>query len=342
MPLSYKKAGVDIDAGNEALNRIRQHVKSTYNRQVRGDLGSFGGLFAFPAGEYRKPVLVSSTDGVGTKLKVAIATGKHGTIGQDLVSHCINDILVQGAKPLFFLDYIGIGKMDPSIIEEIVSGLAAGCREGECVLIGGETAEMPGIYTPGEYDLVGAIVGVVEEEKILPSKEITPGDLLFGLTSSGLHTNGYTLARAILFEELQATVDTFYPQLGRTVGEELLAPHRCYAPILRPIIDRGLIKGLAHITGGGFIDNIPRILPGGCRAKIQKGSWPTFPIFQLLEEAGKLSEKEMFRTFNMGIGMVCVVSPTLREEFMEALNLAGEKAYEIGALEEGKPEVLLG
>lgn len=340
MSISYKEAGVDINAGNEAVRRIRQHVRSTYNPSVRGDLGSFGGVFAFPAEEYKKPVLVSSTDGVGTKLKVAMAAGKHNTVGYDLVAHCINDILVQGAKPLFFLDYIGMGKLDPAVVEEIVSGLAAGCREGGCALIGGETAEMPGIYSPGEYDLVGTIVGVVEEEKILPAG-IAPGDLIYGLASAGLHTNGYTLARKIFFEILKGKVDTFRPELGRTIGEELLAPHRSYLPILKEPIRLGLVKGLAHITGGGFIDNIPRILPDPCQARIKKGAWPVLPVFNLLQEIGELEEAEMFRVFNMGIGMVCIVSRENGGKFRSLLAESGEEAYLIGEVQKGERKVVL-
>ncbi|HHU51431.1 MAG TPA: phosphoribosylformylglycinamidine cyclo-ligase [Firmicutes bacterium] len=341
MGLNYKDSGVNIDAGNEAVRRMKAHVRATYTPLVRGDLGSFGGLFSFPTAEYKKPILVASTDGVGTKLKIAVAMGKHDTIGYDLVSHCINDILVQGATPLFFLDYIGLGKLDPEVVEEIVSGLAAGCREGGCALIGGETAEMPGIYAPGDYDLVGTIIGVVEEEDLLPKATIAPGDLLYGLASVGLHTNGYTLARKIFFDLYRGTVDTYLPELGRTIGEELLAPHRCYAPLLKQALARGLVKGLAHLTGGSFIENIPRILPANCRAEINKGSWPVLPVFKLLAGIGDVPEDEMYRTFNMGIGMVCVVAPEDQAEFEAALTTAGEKIYRIGRITAGETGVSL-
>lgn len=341
MGLNYKDSGVDIDAGNEAVRRMKTHVRSTYTPLVRGELGSFGGLFSFPTEEYKKPILVASTDGVGTKLKVATAMGKHNTIGYDLVSHCINDILAQGAKPLFFLDYIGIGKLLPEVVEEIVSGLAAGCREGGCALIGGETAEMPGIYAPGDYDLVGTIVGVVDEEELLPKTTIAPGDLLYGLASAGLHTNGYTLARKIFFDKYQGTVDTYLPELGRTIGEELLAPHRCYGPLLKKALDKGIIKGLAHLTGGSFIENIPRILPKNCQAQINKGTWPVLPVFKLLAEIGEVPEQEMYRAFNMGIGMVCIVTPEDQREFETILAAAGEEIYRIGQVTPGETGVIL-
>lgn len=337
---SYKKAGVNIDAGNEAARRIRQHLQATRNLLVRGEEGGFGGLFAFPSGDFKKPVLVASTDGVGTKLKVAFAMNKHDTVGRDLVNHCVNDILVQGAVPLFFLDYIGTGKVEPVVIEEIISGMAAACRESGCVLLGGETAEMPGFYQEGEYDLVGTIVGVVEEEKLLPKAEMAAGDRLYGLASSGLHTNGYTLARRIFFEVLKKKTGAYMRELGRSVGEELLTPHRCYLPVLKEAIQAGLVKGLAHLTGGGFIDNIPRILAGNHRAVVKKNSWPVLPVFQVLQEAGKIPEPEMYRTFNMGIGMVCIVGPEKEDEFKEKLEAAGENPYRLGYLEEGDKEVV--
>lgn len=333
MGLNYKDSGVDIDAGLEAVRRMKNHVRSTYTPLVRGDLGNFGGLFSFPATEYKKPILVASTDGVGTKLKVATAMGKHDTIGFDLVSHCINDILVQGATPLFFLDYIGVGKLYPEVVEEIVSGLAAGCREGGCALIGGETAEMPGIYAPNDYDLAGTIVGVVDEEKLLPKTTITPGDLLYGLASDGLHTNGYTLAREIFFTKYKGTVDTYLPELGRTIGEELLTPHRCYAPMLKEALNQELIKGFAHVTGGGLIDNIPRVLPKNCRVIIEKGSWPILPVFNVMAKIGDVPQADMYRTFNMGIGMVCIVGSEKQREFEESLTQAGEEVYRIGQVE---------
>ncbi|NLY88121.1 MAG: phosphoribosylformylglycinamidine cyclo-ligase [Firmicutes bacterium] len=340
MEWSYEKAGVNIDAGNEAAQRIRRHLQATRNLLVRGGEGGFGGLFAFPAGDYKKPVLVASTDGVGTKLKVAFAMNKHDTVGRDLVNHCVNDILVQGAVPLFFLDYIGTGKVEPAVIEEIVSGMAAACREAGCVLLGGETAEMPGFYQEGEYDLVGTIVGVVEEEKLLPKAEMAEGDLVYGLASSGLHTNGYTLARRIFFEVLQKQPGAYMPELGRSVGEELLIPHRSYLPVLREVIHYGLVKGLAHLTGGGFVDNIPRILPENRRAVVKKDSWPVPPVFQIIQEAGKIPETEMYRTFNMGIGMICIVDPEEEDEFKKKMEAAGEEPYRLGYLEKGDKAVV--
>lgn len=340
MSLDYKNAGVDIDAGNEAARRIRRHVLSTHNSLVRGETGGFGGLFSFPGRDYKQPVLVASTDGVGTKLKVAFAMNKHDTVGYDLVAHCVNDILVQGAAPLFFQDYIGMGKVDPVVIEKIVSGMTTACRETDCVLLGGETAEMTDLYRPGEYDLVGTIVGVVEEEKILPSRRISAGDLLYGLASSGLHTNGYTLARKVFFEVLKNDTGTFIRELDKTVGEELLTPHRCYLSVLKEAVAAGMVKGLAHITGGGFVDNIPRILPEDCRAVINKGSWPVLPVFQLLQETGNIPEQEMYRTFNMGIGMVCILAPEKEKEFKALLARDGEKVYFLGNLEKGSRNVV--
>ncbi|HHZ20703.1 MAG TPA: phosphoribosylformylglycinamidine cyclo-ligase [Firmicutes bacterium] len=333
MSFTYQNAGVNIDAGLETVQRIKQHVKSTYTPAVRGDLGSFGGLFAFPAGEYERPILVASTDGVGTKLKVAVAIGKHDSVGYDLVAHCINDILVQGAKPLFFLDYFGTGKLDPAVVEQVVKGMSLCCRENGCALIGGETAEMPGVYGMGDYDLVGTIVGVVDEGKILPRTGIKAGDLLFGLGSLGLHTNGYSLARKIL-EAHNIRYEEYREELGCTVGEALLANHRCYAPVLAKAMATGLVKGLAHITGGGFYDNIPRILPENCRALITNRNWPVPPIFTMLERLGELEAAECYRVFNMGIGMVCVVAAEDRESFIAALG--DEPAYLLGHLAPGE------
>ena len=336
MGVTYKNSGVNIDAGNEAVKRIREHVRSTYNSAVRGDLGSFGGLFALDKDGFEQPILVASTDGVGTKLKVAVAMGKHDSVGYDLVAHCVDDILVQGAKPLFFLDYIGTGKLDPAVVEQIVRGMSISCRENGCALIGGETAEMPGVYGLGDYDLVGTIVGIVDENRILPNKDIGPGDLLFGLSSTGLHTNGYSLARHIL-ELNEIKYEDYRDDLGCLVGEALLANHRCYAPVLEPAIQKRLVKGLAHITGGGFYDNIPRILPEGCKAIISERNWPVPPIFKLLVSLGELDTAEAFRTFNMGIGMVCVVASDKREQFLASLG--DEKCYLLGELVKGEREV---
>ena len=326
----YKAAGVDIDAGNEAVKRIKSLVRGTYNQQVLGDLGSFGGLYSFPASEYQNPVLVSSTDGVGTKLKIAFALNQYHTVGYDLVNHCVNDILVQGAKPLFFLDYIGAGSVEPATIEAIVSGLARGCRENSCVLIGGETAEMPGIYSQGEFDLVGTIVGVAERDKVLTGANIKPGDPVLGLPSLGLHTNGYSLARKICFDLLGLKPTDTVSELTGSIGEELLAPHRSYFQEVYPLIEAGLVKGLAHITGGGFYDNIPRILPSGCGVQINKGAWPVLPIFKFLQAKGNVPDAQAYRVFNMGIGMVLVCSP----ENLDRVKAGLSEAYLIGSVTE--------
>lgn len=326
----YKAAGVDIDAGNEAVKRIKSLVRGTYNQQVLGDLGSFGGLFSFPAFEYQNPVLVSSTDGVGTKLKIAFALNQYHTVGYDLVNHCVNDILVQGANPLFFLDYIGAGSVEPAAIEAIVSGLARGCRENNCVLIGGETAEMPGIYGQGEFDLAGTIVGVAERDKVLTGANIKPGDPVLGLPSLGLHTNGYSLARKICFDLLGLKPTDTVSELTGSIGEELLAPHRSYFQEVYPLIEEGLVKGLAHITGGGFYDNIPRILPSGCGVRINKSAWPVLPIFKFLQAKGNVPDDQAYRVFNMGIGMVLVCSP----ENLDRVKAGLSEAYLIGSVTE--------
>ncbi len=322
----YKEAGVNIDAGNETVRRIKSLVKTTYNPQVLGDLGSFGGLFAFPADQFRQPVLVSSTDGVGTKLKVAFALKQYDTVGYDLVNHCVNDILVQGAKPLFFLDYIGTGSLEPAEAEAIVSGLVKGCRENHTVLIGGETAEMPGMYAAGEFDLVGTIVGVVEREQLITGAGIRPGDAVLGLASLGLHTNGYSLARKICFEVLGLKATDYVAEVGNQIGAELLKPHKSYFNEIYPLIGRGLVQGLAHITGGGFYDNIPRILPDGCAVTIHKGSWDVLPIFKFLQEAGKVPDEQAYRVFNMGIGMVLIC----RQEHVAAVKAAIPGVYQLG------------
>ncbi len=333
----YKSAGVNIDAGIEAVKRIKKLVQGTYNQQVLGDLGSFGGLYSFPASEYCDPVLVSSTDGVGTKLKIAFALNKYDTVGYDLVNHCVNDILVQGAKPLFFLDYIGTGSVNPANIESIVSGLARGCRENGCVLIGGETAEMPGIYSKEEFDLVGTIVGVADRKQVITGSNIKPGDLVFGLPSLGLHTNGYSLARKICFEILGLKPTDMVAGLSGSIGEVLLAPHRSYFKELYPLIMNGLVNGLAHITGGGFFDNIPRILPEGCGVRINKGSWPVLPIFEFLQKEGAIPDDEAYRVFNMGIGMVLICNSQNAKQIGSLLS----GAYQIGSVIEGEHEVRL-
>lgn len=339
--MRYKDAGVDIDAGNEAVRRMKGWVRQTFSSSVLADLGGFGGLFRFDAQKYSDPVLVSSIDSVGTKLKVAFLAKKHDTVGQDIVNHCVNDILVQGARPLFFMDYIGIGKLVPGLVAEIVKGISIACKEGDCALLGGETAELSDLYRPGEYDLAGCIVGIVERRKIIDGRGIRPGDAAIGLGSSGLHTNGYTLARKILFEKCRYRVNSHLPGLRTTVGAILLRVHRPYLKPLMPLLDQGLIKGLAHITGGGFYDNIPRILPMGCGVEVRKDAWPVPAIFRLLQEKGRVSEREMYRTFNMGIGMVAVVRAKDKPAVLRHLGLVRQEAWEIGRVVRGKKEVRL-
>ncbi len=321
--LSYRDAGVDIDAAAAAKRRMADMVRSTFTDGVLTELGGFGGLFRMPEG-MRKPVLVSSADGVGTKLKVAFLTGRHNTVGIDLVNHCVNDILTTGARPLFFLDYIATGELEPDVVVSIVEGLSKACAENGCALIGGETAEMPDFYSPDEYDLAGTIVGIVEEDRVLTGETVKPGDLLIGLPSSGLHTNGYSLARKVFFDVLGLGVDDYVTDLGRTVGDELLEPHISYAPRLREPIDRGWVKALAHITGGGITDNLPRVLPGGCNAKIKPWSWPVPPVFKLIRRAGNVTEDEMLRVFNNGIGMIAVANSDVIDKLAAHF---GEKGY---------------
>lgn len=330
-PSAYARAGVDIDAATDAVGRMKAHIKTTMTPGVLTGVGSFGGMFALSSVQgLADPVLVSSIDGVGTKLKIAFATGVHNTVGRDLVWHCVNDILVQGARPLFFLDYFGTGKLDPSIAESVVAGLSEGCRAVGCALIGGETAEMPGIYTDGEYDLAGSIVGIVDRAKIVDGSSVAPGDVLLGLASQGLHTNGYSLARKALLEDGGLSVDTNIPQLEATLGEALLWPHRCYAPSILPLLDTVPVKAMAHITGGGFIDNIPRVLPEGVGVQIDMNAWEVPYLFQLIQEKGAISTNEMFRVFNMGIGYIVVVSPEDAERATEQLQASGETVYRLG------------
>jgi len=339
--LTYKDAGVDIDAKMRAIQRLRLIARGTFRKGVLTDIGSFGGLFDLTAaGPLRHPVLVSSTDGVGSKLKIAFQTGQHKTVGMDLVNHCINDILVQGAIPLFFLDYIAMGKLDADVMIDVVAGLARACRDSGCSLIGGETAEMPDFYRPGEYDLAGFIVGLVERELVIDGSRIASGDVLIGLASSGLHTNGYSLARKVLFERRGLRPESRVPELNRTLGEELLAVHRSYLPVLRGLIPAGVLYGMAHITGGGFTDNIPRILPRGLSARIDLGTWPVPPVFRYLQDTGRIAGDEMFRTFNMGIGMVLVVPLHRESEVVKHLDTLGEKHYRIGEIVRGNRRVI--
>jgi phosphoribosylformylglycinamidine cyclo-ligase len=337
---AYAAAGVNIDAGNEAVKRIRAHVRSARTAEVLADVGAFGGLFKLPAG-FRQPVLVASTDGVGTKIMVAAAMGKYDTVGQDLVNHCVNDILVQGARPLFFLDYFATGKLDPAVVEQVVKGLAQACRENGCALLGGETAEMPGLYREGDFDLAGTIVGAVERRAIVDGSKIRASDVLLGLPSTGLHTNGYSLARKIFFGQLGMTPQTFVPALNLSVGLELLKIHRSYLTAILPLLRRVRVRGLAHITGGGFIENLPRILPDHCRAVIRKGSWPIPPVFTYLQQQANLPEETLYRTFNMGIGMIVVVPKAQTELALKTLRKNHEHAYVIGRIEKGKREVRL-
>jgi phosphoribosylformylglycinamidine cyclo-ligase len=338
--MDYRGSGVDIDAGNETVRRIRSLARATFTPGVLSDIGSFGGLFQLDRDAFREPVLVSSADGVGTKLKVAFMTGRHDTVGADLVNHCVNDILVQGARPLFFLDYLATGRLSPEVAAEVVAGIARGCRENGCALLGGETAEMPGFYADGEYDLAGFIVGVVERAQIVDGRTIAPGDAIVGLPSAGLHTNGYSLARRVLFELSGLSPDTVVPELGGSVADALLAPHRSYLRPVAPLVDAGLVKGMAHITGGGMTDNLPRILPRGCAARIDVGSWSVPPLFRLLQSRGGIPDAEMFRAFNMGIGLILVCGAARRDELVRRLADAGERgAAIVGTIVAGDGDV---
>ncbi|HXN75960.1 MAG TPA: phosphoribosylformylglycinamidine cyclo-ligase [Gemmatimonadaceae bacterium] len=336
--LRYGSAGVDIDASNAAKNRIRKLAESTFTKGVVGGFGGFGGMFRVPP-NLEKPVLVSSADGVGTKIKVAIEAGRHDTIGRDLVNHCVNDILVQGALPLFFLDYVAFGKLDPGVAEAVVAGVAAGCRENGCALIGGETAEMPGLYTPPDYDLAGFIVGYVEENRILGPRLVRPDDVLIGLPSSGLHTNGYSLARKIIFERLRLGMGDAFPGGGGAVADVLLAEHRSYLPALKPVLDR--VHAMAHITGGGLLENLNRALPPSMDAEIDVSSWKIPDVFRVLQDAGSVEPAEMYRTFNMGVGMVVICAPSDVKSVLSAASAAGLAAWKIGSLKPGAGAVIL-
>jgi len=338
--MDYKQSGVDIDAGNEVVRRIRSLARGTFTSGVLSEIGSFGGLFRLEDGAVDDPVLVASADGVGTKLRVAFMSGVHRTIGVDLVNHCVNDILVQGARPLFFLDYLATGALSPDVMARIVEGVATGCKENGCALLGGETAEMPGFYGAGEYDVAGFIVGIVDKPKALTGSGIKPGDILVGLPSAGLHTNGYSLARKIFFEVAGKGVNDSAEGLSGTIGEALLAEHRSYLPQLRGALDRGMLRGLAHITGGGLTDNVPRILPEGTAARIARGSWPVPPVFTAMQRLGGVEDGEMLRTFNMGIGMVCVVAPDLVPALEAHLDAVGERHFVIGAIVPGERNVV--
>lgn len=333
---AYKNAGVDIAAGNEAVERMKKHVKRTFRPEVMTDLGGFGALFGLNKEKYEEPVLVSGTDGVGTKLKIAFAMDRHDTIGIDAVAMCVNDIVVQGAEPLFFLDYLACDKVVPEKIEAIVAGIAEGCHQAGCALIGGETAEMPGMYAEGEYDIAGFTVGVVDKSKIINGADIAPGDAVIGLSSSGVHSNGFSLVRKLLLEQEGYSLQDSVPELEGTLGDALLAPTKIYVKPLLALLEQLPVKGMAHITGGGFIENIPRMLPDHVNVDIEYGSWPILPIFELMQRKGSISNRDMFTTFNMGIGLVLVVKAEDAEKAVGFLKEQGEEAYIIGKVTAGE------
>jgi len=338
-PVTYAQAGVDISRADRAKQRIKYLAQKTFNRNVLSDIGSFGGLFSLGQ-KYKDPVLVSSADGVGTKLKIAFEMNLHHTVGGDLVNHCVNDIAVQGAAPLFFLDYFASGKVDPEVTEKVVSGLADACKQNGCALIGGETAEMPGFYSDGEYDIAGFIVGVVERDRIITGERVEIGDVIFGLASNGLHTNGYSLARKLFFEEARYTPETFVSEIKNKAGAELMRTHKSYWPVLRRLIEADTVSAMAHITGGGITENLPRVLPKGMAANVQLGSWPVLPVFQHLQKLGNVDQEEMLRTFNMGIGMILVVPPNKFKRVQSILDRVNEKGYTIGRIVKGDRKVI--
>jgi phosphoribosylformylglycinamidine cyclo-ligase len=333
---SYADAGVDIDAGKNFVEIIKPIVSKTFKSNVLSDIGGYAGLYSLSLGNIKKPILVSSTDGVGTKLKIAFMLNKHDTIGIDLVAMCVNDILVQGANPLFFLDYLSMGKLNRDTAVEIIKGITKGCKEAKCALIGGETAEMPGFYAKEEYDLAGFAIGLVDNDQIIDGSEIALGHRLIGIGSSGLHSNGYSLVRKIFFDTLKMSVNDYVDEFGRTVGEELLEPTTIYAKTLNPLIKNFHIYGISHITGGGITENLPRILPTNCKAVIRQLSWTPQPIFHFIKKAGNLTEEEMIRTFNNGIGLILIVAEKDVQDIMQQIQAMGEKAYQIGWIEERK------
>ena len=336
--IRYADAGVSFEEADRTTAKIKRLVRGTFNANVLAGIGSFGASYALPV-EFKKPVLISSADGVGTKLKVAFATGMHDTVGQDLVNHCVNDIAVQGARPLFFLDYFATGKLDSSVAAAVVKGLSTACRENGCALIGGETAEMPDMYAAGEYDLAGFIVGAAERSQVIDGTKIREGDALIGLPSTGLHTNGYSLARKLLFDVAGFKPQTNVEQLGTTVGAELLKVHRSYLRPLQALMEAGLLRGAAHVTGGGITDNTPRMLPKGLCARIELGSWPVLPVFELLEEIGNVARDEMLRTFNMGLGVIVAVPGRRRKGAEALLAEMNERAYVVGSITKGRRRV---
>jgi phosphoribosylformylglycinamidine cyclo-ligase len=337
--ITYADAGVNIDRANRTKQRIKYLAHKTFTRGVLSEIGGFGGLFSVDK-KYLDPVLVSSVDGVGTKLKVAFDMKMHHTVGADLVNHCVNDIAVQGATPLFFMDYLATGKLEPEVAEKIIEGLAEACKHNACALIGGETAEMPGFYPEGEYDLAGFIVGVVERDKIISGKDVQVGDIVLGLPSNGLHTNGYSLARKLLFEVAGYSLDTFVSEIKNKVGNELMRPHRSYWAVIKKLIAGECVAALAHITGGGITENLPRVLPRGTAAVIERGTWPVLPIFEHLQKLGNVAPDEMLRTFNMGIGMLVVVPAKKFKKAETLLDRAGEKFYSVGRIVKGERKVM--
>jgi len=338
-PITYADAGVDISRANRTKQRIKYLAHKTFTRGVLSEIGGFGGLFAVDKTKYADPVLVSSVDGVGTKLKIAFEMNLHSTVGADLVNHCVNDIAVQGAAPMFFMDYLATGRLDPAIAEQIVEGIADACKHNGCALIGGETAEMPGFYPDGEYDLAGFIVGVVDRDRIVTGKDVQIGDIILGLPSNGLHTNGYSLARKLLFEVAKYSPETYVNEIKNKVGNELMRTHKSYWPTLKKLIDAQCVAALAHITGGGITENLPRVLPRGTAASIELGSWPVLPIFEHLQQLGKVEQDEMLRTFNMGMGMLLVVPSAKFKKAQTVLDRVGEKAYTIGRITKGERKV---
>ncbi len=338
--LTYADAGVNIDAANRTKKRIKYLAHKTFTRGVLSEIGGFGGLFAIDKAKYLDPVLVSSVDGVGTKLKIAFEMKLHSTVGADLVNHCVNDIAVQGAAPMFFMDYLAAGKLDGTIAEQVVEGIADACKQNGCALIGGETAEMPGFYPDGEYDLAGFIVGVVEREKIITGKDVQPGDVILGLASNGLHTNGYSLARKLLFEVAHYSTEDYVNEIKNKVGNELMRTHKSYWPALKKLIDGQCVSALAHITGGGITENLPRVLPRGTAAVIELGSWPVLPLFEHLQQLGNVSQEEMLRTFNMGLGMLMVVPLEKFKKAQTVLDKVGEKAFTVGRIVKGERKVI--
>jgi phosphoribosylformylglycinamidine cyclo-ligase len=338
-PITYADAGVDIDQANRTKQRIKYLAHKTFTKGVLSEIGGFGGLFAIDKTKYLDPILVSSVDGVGTKLKIAFEMDVHHTVGADLVNHCVNDIAVQGAAPMFFMDYLAVGKLQPGIAEKVIEGLAEACKHNGCALIGGETAEMPGFYPEGEYDLAGFMVGVVERDKIISGKDVQPGDIIIGLPSTGLHTNGYALARKLLFEVAKYEPETYVNEIKGKVGNELMQPHRSYWPIIKKLLTADCVAAMAHITGGGISENLPRVLPRGTAAAIQFGSWPVLPIFTHLQALGNVLQDEMMRTFNMGIGMLIVVPASKFKKAESVLDRAGEKYYAVGRIVKGERKV---